>query len=476
MSQLRLINPKVQNIRALELDTLVRKAVRIEEELKQGLKKPYNEVINVSRCNPHATGVKPLSFFRQVIATCSYPTLIEGDTMPLDVRERAKTLLGECSGGSIGSYSFWPGLPHLQRSISKFISHRDGGVPAPPDNIFVVGGSHQALKLLLSILVDGSRSPPAGLLVPVPWKTTSVTNMEAVGGVAVPYYLDGQQGWRLRVEELRGALLSAVGACHPVALYVSNPGDPTGHVQSRESMEEIIRFVFEEKLFLLADEVHQEIVIGEGCKFISYKKVLAEMGAPFSDTVELASLHSVSQGFMGEGGLRGGYMELVNMDPSVMKSFYVVLCQLNVSILGQMALNGMLNPPKPGDPSHALYEEEIQHIRSTMIHNVTRAMKVLNSLPGISCKPIGGGAYMLPRLHLPHGAIQQAKEEGRLPDCFYCSRLLEQTGLCVCPGVDLGLPEGTHHIRFSIMTSMDTMEEVLRRLSTFHKRFMKDFS
>ena len=30
---------------------------------------------------------------------------------------------------------------------------------------------------------------------------------------------------------------------------------PAGHVQSRESMEEIIRFVYEEKLFLLADEV-----------------------------------------------------------------------------------------------------------------------------------------------------------------------------------------------------------------------------
>ena len=30
--------------------------------------------------------------------------------------------------------------------------------------------------------------------------------------------------------------------------------------------------------------------------------------------------------------------------------------------------------------------------------------------------------------------------------------------------------------RLCIMTSVDTMEEVLRRLGKFHKQFMKDFS
>ena len=118
-------------------------------------------------------------------------------------------------------------------------------------------------------------------------------------------------------------------------------------------MEEIIRFVYEEELFLIANEVvvlkcfhykvncyhslkwlqmphyvtppntkaasemtsvfpcfyhfkyfaakeHQDILIGEGCRFISYKKVLAEMASPFCDAVELVSFHSASKGFMGE--------------------------------------------------------------------------------------------------------------------------------------------------------------------------------
>ncbi|CAL8280239.1 unnamed protein product [Lota lota] len=476
MSQFRQINPMVRNIRAPKRNVLVRQAVRIEEEIKQGMKKPYNEVIDVSWGNPHATGVKPLSFFQQVIASCIYPKLIEGDKMPLDVRERAKMLLGKCHGGSVGSYSDMTGMPNMRNSVSNFLTHRDGGVPSHPGNIFITHGSHHGLTLLLRMLVDGDRSPPVGVLTPVPSQDFSNATLEAMGATAVPYYLDGQQGWRPHIEELYRALQSAREVCDPIALYVINPGDPTGHVQSRESMEEIIRFVYEEKLFLLADEDHQEILIGEGCRFISYKKVLAEMGYPFSDAVELASFHSASKGFMGEGGLHGGYMEVVNMDPLVKKYFNRLISLLTTPIIGQLALDVMLNPLQPGDPSYAQYEEEIQHIQKTMVHNMTRVLEVLNSLPGISCKPIQGGASMFPRLHLPHSAIQQAKEEEQLPDFFYCSRLLEQTGLCVGPGSDHGLPEGTHHIRLCIMNSMDIMEEVLRRQSNFHNQFMKDFS
>ncbi len=83
-------------------------------------------------------------------------------------------------------------------------------------------------------------------------------------------------------------LESAKEVCNPVALYVINPGIPsgskisqewssskyifctkvyashgcframlpTGHVQSRKSMQEVIRFVSKKRLFLLADEVN----------------------------------------------------------------------------------------------------------------------------------------------------------------------------------------------------------------------------
>jgi hypothetical protein len=41
------------------------------------------------------------------------------------------------------------------------------------------------------------------------------------------------------------------------------------------------------------------------------------MGEPYSSSVELASFHSTSKGYMGECGFRSGYMEILNMDEDV---------------------------------------------------------------------------------------------------------------------------------------------------------------
>ena len=49
-------------------------------------------------------------------------------------------------------------------------------------------------------------------------------------------------------------------------------------------------------------------------------KVMMEMGPPY-DSMELASFMSCSKGYMGECGIRGGYVEVVNMDPQVNKRF-----------------------------------------------------------------------------------------------------------------------------------------------------------
>lgn len=50
-------------------------------------------------------------------------------------------------------------------------------------------------------------------------------------------------------------------------------------------------------------------------------QVLAEMGYPYSSSVELVSFHTVSKGVYGECGLRGGYMELTNMDQRYVQQF-----------------------------------------------------------------------------------------------------------------------------------------------------------
>lgn len=75
----------------------------------------------------------------------------------------------------------------------------------------------------------------------------------------------------------------------------------------------------------------------EGSQFFSFKRVLTELGAPYSG-MELASFMSCSKGYMGECGLRGGYSEVINLDPAVramlLKSISAMLCP---TTLGQVS-------------------------------------------------------------------------------------------------------------------------------------------
>lgn len=71
-------------------------------------------------------------------------------------------------------------------------------------------------------------------------------------------------------------------------------------------------------MLIIADQVYQENLYEED--FVSFKKVICEIESPYNE-VELASIHSVSKGFMGECGLRGGYIEFHNIDPDVLLHF-----------------------------------------------------------------------------------------------------------------------------------------------------------
>ncbi|XP_073778060.1 alanine aminotransferase 2 isoform X2 [Danio rerio] len=467
----------VLQIHRSEKDILQSRAAEIQREIQQGERKIFSEVLDLSSGDLHGGGIKPITFVRQVLAACSYPALLEDQSLPSDVRQRAEDLLRECAGGSVGSYSESSGMAKVRECVCEFISRRDGGVSSSPDNIFISTGSQTALMKLLTVLIRPEHSCRTGVLVPEPGYATFRLALQAQQAAVIPYQLCEDQGWTLQIQELRRALQSATHICTPAAIYICNPGNPTGHVQSRTSIEEVIRFAAEEKLFILADEVYQDCVFADEADFVSYKKVLSEMESPISSTVELASFHSASKGFMGECGLRGGYVELVNVDPAVQRYIRTLFSTRSCPpVPGQIAIQLMVDPPKPGDPSFPAFTEEVQSIRDVVCRNVRLIQEVCRELPGVRCQPLKAGFFVYPRLQIPPKAIKWAKEHQMKADMLYCMRLLEEEGLHVRPGCEYGQAEDTYHIRLFVGTRADTMEAALRRLKTFHTRFLEDFS
>lgn len=156
-----------------------------------------------------------------------------------------------------------------------------------------------------------------GIMVPIPQYPLYSATIQLYGGTLVPYYLDEEHGWGLDETHLRHQAAEARARGVTVrGLVVINPGNPTGQVLSHENQKTIVRFCKDEQIVLLADEVYQTNVYAEGKSFISFKKVVRDFGTDFDD-FPLVSMMSISKGFYGECGRRGGYMEVCGFSKPV---------------------------------------------------------------------------------------------------------------------------------------------------------------
>ncbi|XP_069322835.1 alanine aminotransferase 1 isoform X2 [Eulemur rufifrons] len=294
------MNPCVRRVEYAVRGPIVLRALELEQELRQGVKKPFTEVIRANIGDAQAMGQKPITFLRQVLALCVNPDLLSSPNFPDDAKKRAEHILQVCGGHSLGAYSISSGIQLIREDVARYIEKRDGGIPADPNNIFLSTGASDAIVTVLKLLVAGEGRTRTGVLIPIPQYPLYSAALAELDAVQVDYYLDEERIWALDVAELRRAVRQARDHCRPRALCVINPGNPTGQVQTRECIEAVIRFAFEERLFLLADEVYQDNVYAEGSQFHSFKKVLTEMGPPYAGQQELASFHSASKGYMGE--------------------------------------------------------------------------------------------------------------------------------------------------------------------------------
>lgn len=90
---------------------------------------------------------------------------------------------------------------------------------------------------------------------------------------------------------------------------------------------------------------------------------------------------------MGECGIRGGYGEIINMDPKVMavlmKSISAMLCP---TVLGQVAMDAVVNPPQPGEPSYNLFIREKTEILRSLAERSELVVDTLNSIEGFKVK------------------------------------------------------------------------------------------
>mmetsp|Transcript_7484 Transcript_7484/g.24709 ORF Transcript_7484/g.24709 Transcript_7484/m.24709 type:complete len:560 (+) Transcript_7484:41-1720(+) len=469
------VNPQVAAAQYAVRGKLLDRAMEIERELKDPVLRrrwPFDEVVRCNVGNPQALGQQPPRFSRQVLSLLMNPELEEVASFSEEAKGRAR-LYRDAMVGGLGAYSDSKGLDIVRREVATFIEARDG-YPCDPEDVHLSDGASAAVMRTLKLLLTPQED---ALLVPYPQYPLYTALVTLCDGTAAPYYPDEREEWSITERSLEEAFERAIqkeknNGTTPRALVCINPGNPTGASLRRESLETVVDFCRRKKIALLADEVYQENVYA-GPPFISLRKVVRDLRA---DDVPLFSFHSISKGFTGECGLRGGYVELTNVDDDAKRNLTklasISLCS---NVPGQVAVGLMVHPPQ-SPAEAAYYRAEKKDILDGLKRRSELMADALDRLPGISCPRAHGALYVFPSIALPPRALAAANKRGLAPDAFYSVRLLEATGLLTVPGAGFGQKNGTFHFRTSFLPPEKQISKVLDRLEAFHRAFLDDFN
>jgi alanine transaminase len=211
-----------------------------------------------------------------------------------DVINRTETYKHELK--NMSSYTYYKGLNLVRKNVAKFITQRDN-VETEKEDIFLSNGASGGIKMVLQTLLEDSKDT---ILTPIPQYPLYSACIQLLGSTLAGYYLNEDKNWEVDLDNLSHVYKKYYDSGHRLkALVVINPGNPTGNILSEKNIEDIIKFSYENKLVILADEVYQNNIYSETKKFHSFKKVLGKLSSPYNNTI-LFSFNSVSKGYYGE--------------------------------------------------------------------------------------------------------------------------------------------------------------------------------
>lgn len=177
--------------------------------------------------------------------------------------------------------------------------------------------------------------------------------------------------------------LTAQVKAHPevVGILLINPDNPTGAVHSRQNLESIVKIAKEYKLFIIADEIYQNLAFGES-KFTPMIDVIGEVPA--------ISMQGMSKEVPWPGS-RCGWIEVYNKENDADFNFYIQrildckMSQVCSTTMPQMALPEILE--------HPLYESFLNERRQLLVYKTDFLFNLLKEIPQVIVNKPQGALY-----------------------------------------------------------------------------------
>jgi len=394
--------------------------------------------------NPLIFDTKPFTMYREVLSGIHNPSIIK------HLSENSRKICYKYTEHikDFGSYTDSKGHNYIRKNVSNYIFKRDG-FESNPDNIYLTDGATSAITSILKSIFNENDNR---IMIPKPEYPLYSALCDSMGYDIVSYQLLENKNWSIDIKRLTKNVKCMV---------LINPGNPTGQVLTEQDITNICLFCEKNHIILLADEVYQENVFD--CEFVSAKKCCSKHNLK----TQLISFHSISKGFTGECGQRGGYMELYNIDDELTsiidKSASMGLC---ANISGQVLI-GLLNEDKDD-----IYDKEYAYKYNLMKEKSSYLYNELKDIPNLTSNPPNGAMYLFPRILPTEKLINLARDADMEIDTYYCMQLLERYGICCAPGNGFGQKENTFHFRITFLPSLEQMLYISKSINTLHDEIM----
>ncbi|WP_409301336.1 pyridoxal phosphate-dependent aminotransferase [Peribacillus sp. SCS-155] len=326
------------------------------------------------------------------------------------------------------------GLPKLKEEIASKLKH-DQGLEYKSSEIMVASGAKHALYTLFQAILDEDDE----VIVPIPYWVSYPEQVKLAGGT--PVYVEGKEenDFKLTKEQLEDSITARTKA-----LIINSPSNPTGMIYSEQELRAIGELCVEHDILIISDEIYEKLVYGHS-KHISIAQLSPELKQQTIIINGVSKSHSMT-------GWRIGYAA---GDEQIIKA------------MTNLASHSTSNPTTTAQygaiAAYAGPQTEVEKMRAAFEQRLNIIHDKLVSIPGITCVKPQGAFYLFPNVK------KAAEMTGYKTVDDFSSALLEEALVAVVPGSGFGAND---YVRLSYATSLEQLEEAVKRIHNFVKEKM----
>jgi aspartate aminotransferase len=344
--------------------------------------------------------------------------------------EHIKRAAIQALGDNRTKYTPVAGIAALRQAICEWHAAQLGSSYQPAECVVNTGGKHAIFNSVCSLVNPGDE-----VIIGAPYWVSYPDIIKYAGGKPVVAPTRAEDEFILRAAAVEKAITPKTRM-----VIVNSPNNPTGAVIPPDELAKILDVCKRQGVWLLSDECYSHFTYGDARPF----SVASLPGS--KDRVIIAG--SFSKTFAMTGWRMGYVLAPKPLVDAVAKLQSQSTSNPN-SITQYAALEAMRGPM-----------DSVATMLAEYARRRERILAGLRAIPGITCATPQGAFYVFPSIatHL----------NAKMPDDVAAAKqLLEREHVAVVPGEPFGAPG---HLRISYATSMERIEEGLRRLARFFGR------